>query len=324
MSTRALPTLIVLPLLFAPVACDARPLGGNATDSVGADVRRAVWVWEEASFALLDRERSWEEFASFLERHGLSTVYLYADRYRGRNIIGEEPTRYRRLLRFLHGEGLDVFALLGSIHLHTEEYVLPEKRPEARAMLRRVLRYNREADAAEQFDGVNVDVEPYLLDEWDADREYIARRYLDLSRLYMEMKEEHGFGGPVGPAMPFWFDGIDLSWNGESKPLSEHTQDLYDYVTIMAYRDRALGSDGIVRHVTDELRYATSRGKRVVVGVETAPGELDKVTFHGEGPAEMEEVLTVVARELGGYEAFGGFAIHHYASYREWVGTRER
>lgn len=306
-------------LLLGPWTHASAQACGPGADDGDAGGDRAIWVWEEDSFELLDRARDWEAFSAFLSRNCISTVYLYADRYQGRDILDDEPSRYHAFLTYLHREGFEVYALLGSAYLRTQEYVLPERRAEAEAMLRSALTYNQSASGPEQFDGINVDVEPYLLDQWDEDREQIGRYYLELSRKYMEMKEAYGFRGTVGPAMPFWFDGITVDAGETSKTLSEQTQDLYDYVAIMAYRDRADGRDGIVRHVTDEIEYASSVGKRVVVGVETKSGDLDKVTFHEETRRHMEEELQSVADALREYPAFGGTAIHHYGSYRAWL-----
>lgn len=304
---------------------DAAATGpGAPADPQVSGPERAVWIWEQESFALLDGERSWTDFTAFLERHSISTVYLYADSYEGRSIIEDEPGRYHRFLRHLHGQGVRVYALLGSKYLRTQEYVLPEKRAEAEAMLRRVLLYNREAEPAARFDGINVDIEPHLLDEWDTDRPGLAENFLELSERYMEMKTEYGFRGPVGPAIPFWYDGVMVGGDGEAGPLSEEIQDVYDFVALMAYRDRAAGSDGIVRHVTDELEYARRSGGDVFVGVETKSGDLDKVTFHEETPAEMEEELKEAAEQLRTYDGFAGFVIHHYGSYRDWLRTRGR
>jgi hypothetical protein len=102
--------------------------------------------------------------------------------------------------------------------------------------------------------------------------------------------------------------------------MNEHVQDLYDYVALMDYRDRAAGGDGIVAHAQDELDYGARVGKPVVVGVETAPNEIPKVSFHHLREADMERELAETARAVGRMPSFGGFAIHHYAAYRRWLG----
>lgn len=278
---------------------------------------RAVWVWEDDTFRMLDRKDSWSKTFSFLDRWNLTTVYLYADEYRGRNIIRDEPEKYRKLIAALHGRGCKVYALLGSWYLKTPEYILPERRAVAMRMFENVLRYNAGSAPRERFDGVNIDIEPYLLDDWNEKRTLRATQYLDLSAEFMRLKRDAGSALAVGPAMPFWFDGIaDVTWRGKRRRLSDHVQDIYDYVAIMDYRNFAEGRDGIIAHAQDELEYADRTGKTVVIGVETLLTEPRKVTFYGMGRAAMEEQLGIAAAAFASHPSFAGFAIHHLGSYR--------
>lgn len=88
----------------------------------------------------------------------------------------------------------------------------------------------------------------------------------------------------------------------------------------MDYRDRALGGDGIVSHAMDELTYADQTGKQVLIGVETLPNALKKVSFHHLKEADMERGLGIAAHSVGAMPSFGGFVVHHYGSYRKWLG----
>lgn len=305
-------TLVILTIFFA----------GSATPAA-ADAPRAVWVWEDDAFQLLDRDDRWNKTFAFLARRKLTTVYLYADAYRGRNIIKDEPEKYRRLVAALHGRGCKVYALLGSMYLRTQEYILPERRAAAVRMFENVLRYNTGSAAVERFDGVNVDIEPYLLDDWRENRTLRAAQYLELAAEFMRLKREAGSALAVGPAMPFWFDGIDdIEWRGKRQRLSDHVQDIYDYVAIMDYRNFARGSDSIIAHATDEIAYADRTGKTVVIGVETLRTEPRKVTFYGMGRAAMEEQLRIAETEFSSHPSFSGFAIHHLGSYRIMADSR--
>ena len=310
-------------LLIAPVVLTVLATGLVAP--VAAAVPRAIWVWEADTFRLLDNKEHWNETFSFLAQRNLVAVYLYADIYQGRNVIRDEPEKYRRLIAALHGRGCKVYALLGSKYLKTPEYILPERRVAAVRMFETVLRYDAGSAAGERFDGINVDIEPYLLDDWRAKRTLRATQYLDLATEFMRLKRDAGSTLAVGPAMPFWFDGIgDIVWKGKRQRLSDHVQDIYDYVAIMDYRNFARGSDGIIAHATDELEYADRTGKTVVIGVETLPTEPRKVTFYGMGHAAMEEQLRIVETEFSSHSSFSGFAIHHLGSYLIMVDSKPR
>ena len=297
--------------------CTALAVGALPAAACAQSAPRAVWLWESDTFQLLDRPAARDSALAFLAERRISVVYVYADSYRGRNPLRDEPEKYRALVEQLNARGMKPYALLGSRPLNTPAYILEENRATAEAMFQAVLDYNDSSEPAERFTGLNVDIEPYLLPDWDANRHQRAVQYLRLSQRFMEMTGASGQALEVGPAIPFWFDSVgEITLDGVTKPLSQHTQDIYDYVALMDYRDFARGPDGIIDHGADEIGYAGGIGKSVVIGVETAAESLDKVTFLEEGAEAMEAELKLVEEAWRGHQGFGGFAIHHYRSLR--------
>lgn len=286
---------------------------------VHAQATRAIWMWEADSFAMLDKPSVAASHLQFLKDKGIRTLYLYADAYQGRDPLTQEPQRYAQLIQLLHAQGMEVYALLGSWHLHTERYVLPELRTTALRMLQRVLDYNAKATPQARFDGVNLDIEPHILDAWDTQRQQLLEQFVDVSHAWMALKRRANQSLKIGAAIPFWLDGIPTQWGGQLKPTSEHLQDIYDYVALMDYRDRAEGPDGILSHASRELAYGRRIGKPVLIGVETGPNDIQKVSFHHLREADMERELGKVEKALSNEPAFGGFVIHHFETYRQWV-----
>lgn len=286
----------------------------------------AVWIWEEDAFLMLDKDKVQREVETFLDRQHISTMYVYADEFKGRNILVNEPEKYRKLIASAHARGFKVFALLGSGYLRTEEYILPEKRPVALRMFRNVLEFNKNTpDVSSRFDGVNIDIEPYLLDDWSSARPLRVRQYLDLAAEFMRMKASVGSSLLVGPAMPFWYDGIeDVEWNGQRRRLNERIQDIYDYVALMDYRNVAEGPDGIVSLAQEELDYADRIEKKVMIGVETLETTPAKVTFFGKGEKYFETQLALAESAMTRHRSFGGFVVHHLKSYRVLVQEKKK
>lgn len=299
--------LLCLLALLLPASANAAP------DS------RAVWTWERESYAMVESEQAADSAFEFLSSRQVDTIYLYADAYAGRNLLLERPEAYREFIAKAHRRGFKVYALLGSAYLHTERYVLPKKRKVATAMVQRVLDYNVAAPAASRFDGINLDIEPHLLDAWDTRKLELLRGFLDISADWMALKRGAGLDLAIGPALPFWFDNIQLEWNGRTRPVSEHVADLYDYIALMDYRHRAEGRDSIVSHAAAEMAYAQRVGKSVVIGLELTPNDLDKVTFNHLTEADLAAATAATERAYRDSPAFGGFAFHHYRGYREWV-----
>lgn len=308
------------------VLCALLGLSGNAGAqqsqvSPVAPAPRAVWTWEGSSYAMLESPAVADEALAFLQRKRINVVYLYADAFQRRNLVEQQPQLYRAFIRNAHARGIRVCALLGSWYLSTERYVLPRHQRKAVAMLQRVLDYNAAAAPVERFDGVNYDIEPHLLDEWeDATRPRLLRGFLDMTAAMLEARRKSGQTLVIGPAMPFWWDGIALEWRGVRRPVSEHVADLTDYVTLMDYRNRAEGRDSILSHAEAEMAYADRTGKRVVIGLEFNPAEPAKLSFHGMGEAAFEREADKVEAAYRKRPAFDGFVFHHYLGYRRFVG----
>ena len=296
--------------------------GALRAQSAAADrASRAVWTWERPSVAMVLSPAVADEALAFARRKHLTALYLYADAFEGRHLLRDEPQRYRDLIRAAHASGIRVYALLGSWYLHTERYVLPAFRPAAVAMVQTVLDYNAAAVESERFDGMNYDIEPHLLDAWDAStRESLLIGFLDMTAAMMEAKRRSGQSLPIGPAIPFWWDGIVVEWRGVRKAASEHIIDVTDYVTLMDYRNRADGSDSILSHAMAELGYAERVGKRVEIGLEFNPTQPAKLSFHRLTEAAFEREAATVEAGIGMRPGFGGFVFHHYEGYRRFVG----
>jgi hypothetical protein len=302
--------------LFAPLLLSLLcllPFTSNAAS-------RAFWTWEAESYAMIEDPAVATEAMAYLKTQRIDTLYLYADEFKGRNLIVEQPQLYQAFIERMHAQDMKVYALLGSAYLNTENYVLPAYRKQAEAMFRRVVEYNASVPAAARFDGANLDIEPHILDEWNDDtRLRLLTGFLDMSDAVMRIKREHGATLAVGPAIPFWLDGIELEWKGKLRPVSEHSIDVYDYVALMDYRDKAEGSDSILSHAASEIAYANKVGKKVVIGLEVSSNDINKVTFYEEGPKVFEQEAAKVERALGGEPSFAGFAIHHYRAWRRWA-----
>lgn len=306
------PALCLLAAVLATAAAPAR----------GAS--RAIWVWEPETYAMLEDPAAAGRAVAFLGQRRIDRVYLYADAYGHRNLLTERPQLYHALIGRLRDAGIDAYALLGSWHLHTEEYLLPERRPEALTMLRHVLDYNAGAPPARRFTGINLDIEPHMLDQWRADKLELLGQFLDMGRALMQLKREAGSTIPMGPAIPFWLDGIEVEWNGVDKPAHEHVLDVYDFAAVMDYRNRAAGPDGMIALVRREMAYAARVRKPLVIGVEVSPAKPDKVTFARLAEADLERELAAVEEAYRGHPAFAGFVLHHFQTYRDWLTPRPR
>ncbi|MDX1570431.1 MAG: hypothetical protein R3200_08100 [Xanthomonadales bacterium] len=277
------------------------------TAQAAAEPIKAIWIWENDTFRLLDDAGWREQVLDRLADDGFNTLYVYADSFEGRAPIVDEPERYAMLIAAARDKGFRVEALLGSAYLETNRYVMPEYSEDARAMLQRVLDYNAAAPENGRFDAIQLDIEPYTLDEWDEDRMQVSEWFAAAAARWRAQ-----VGNLIlGAAIPFWFERVEY---GEGT-LAESLQLTFDYVALMDYRDEAGGNDGIIRHAGDEVILASKLGRKVIIGVETDTADLDKLTFFEEGRLAMESALEEVHEAYAAEPGFGGIAIHHLRSY---------
>ncbi len=187
----------------------------------------------------------------------------------------------------------------------------------------KVLDYNLAVPESARFDGINVDIEPYILSAWkEPGNGGLPVRWLEVLDTLIERRDASGLPVLVGPAIPRWLDSsaccTSITWNGQTKALSDHIQDMTDYIAIMDYRDTADGSAGIIAQAQHEIDYANQIGKpnSVVVGIETkdlsGTGDPETVTFWEEGRTYLEGELDKTYAAFQDDASFGGIAMHHY------------
>ncbi len=289
----------------------------------------AVWIWEEATVRLLESPGARHVLAAFLEGPAASavaprTIYLYADRYDGAHDLVDRPALYRDLVSWARARGWVVHALLGSAYYFAPMYAYARYHEKAVGLVDAVIDYNTVAPPEARFDGIQIDIEPYVLPDWDEAPE-VPRQYLDmLDAMVSRARARAGESLDVGPAIPRWFDRSDeclrVAWRGRVRTCADHVQDIADYIAIMDYRDVAEGSVGIIEQAAAEIAYGQAIGRPVVIGVETADvssgSDPEAITFHEEGSVHMAGEIAKARAAFEKHASFAGFAVDHYDAWR--------
>jgi hypothetical protein len=217
------------------------------------------------------------ELIEFCRRHGFNRLFVQipydASVKDGKWHFRWSTTPLKPFMRKLRQAGIAVEALDGD-----PRYGLRENHGRVLATVKAVLEYNKGAAPEERFVGIRYDIEPYLLPGFNGPRrETILQGYLELVAESARRAREAGLS--YGLDIPFWYDALNeytyepvtVEFGGVRKPASHHVIDLVDELTVMDYRTTAFGADGTVRHSEDELAYAASQGKPVLIGLETSP-----------------------------------------------------
>ena len=283
---------------------------------------RAMWVWEQDSYPAVFDRAARDKLGRFMDdttTYGsdpVRTLYLGVAAYEGRDMLRDSRSQVAAFVRWARGRGYHVQAVIAGGTVPPYLGALPQYQHIAVSEFTKVLDYNLAVPADARFDGVNVDIEPYLLPQWKEPGTTLPTVWLDLLQEFMQLRDASGQQLLVGPAIPFWFDSSDcctaITWHGKTAPLSDHVQDLTDYVSLMDYTDTA---SGIIARASHEIAYGAPQS--VVIGVESkdlsGTGDPETVTFYEEGRLYMESELDkVYAAETSA--AFAGIAMHHYGS----------
>lgn len=268
------------------------PVNIGKTEAAMNDTQKATWLWHTND--IIDKA---DEQLSFLVNQEVTVVYLQVDR-------SIKASDYYTFIQKANALNIEVHALDGS-----SKWVRTSDQSKANKFLDWVEAYQNEASDNAKFAGIHLDVEPYVLKEWKTTYDQIVLNYQDL--LVVANQRAKAMGLPLAADIPFWFDKRFYDNEYGNGVLSEWIIDHTDVVTIMAYRDKAVGSNGIIALSRSEIEYAAKVGKHVSIAVETKKSsEGEYVTFYEETQEHMEQQLAIVEDEFRDKTSFAGFSIH--------------
>lgn len=284
------------------------------------DEIRGLWVWHDIAVSTYDEQ---DRLLDFCQRHGFNLLLVQI------HDIKEAPTytiKYPRELTRLVGEatqrGITVEALDGA-----KDMAVAANQTRTLAILDAIIDLNQSMPQGARFAGIHYDIEPYLMDGWKQDqasRDVIMRDLLDYYSLAREKLRERGSEMHLACDIPMWYDlktepgdSCVIEYNGQTKNLHQHIQDICDYIGIMSYRTHAVGSNSVTEHVEDELAYAESIGKKICAALEVSKLEnTPQITFYGWSPEAFLEQYNLVRTTLHDRPGYGGVLIQSVRALR--------
>ena len=292
---------------------------------------RAMWVWDTKPLLLNPVAR--QDLFEFCLRENINQLWLqilYA--FKPNISVAAVPTlvaegktlevecilhfrdEFRHFIRAAHAQGITVHVLDGYPEFTQEMYhAMPL------AIVDAVIKFNKNSEPQERFDGIHFDNEPYLISGThdDARHEQVLLDFLNLNvECQRRVREQSDM--VFGVDIPFFWHERNLetgqttgeiTYNGQSKPASFHCIDLLDNVGIMNYRDTADGADGMIAHGRELLAYAdkTKKNGKIYMGIETFSYAPTDVWFAvGLPRTEFAKALKDRGREFGLFSRIDG------------------
>ncbi|MDP4552225.1 amidase [Alkalihalobacillus macyae] len=274
-------------------------LSEGKAEAMDANRSLATWLWDTKQI-----ETKPNEIIQFLEEKQVTDVYLQINR-------SIANSSYHTFIENASSKGINAHALDGAPNWATSKGEIYQDQ-----LFTWLGEYQMDATVDQQFRGVHLDIEPYLHSGWTNNYQRTIAFYQE--RLSDGKERTNLLGLTFGVDTPFWFD--EQSYNNKYGigKLSEWVIQKADYTTLMAYRDRADGENGIITLVGNEITFAEQNGKKVSIAVETGQtSEATYLSFYEEGSAIMDQELLKVSAAYGTSPAMSGYGIHYVDSWME-------
>jgi hypothetical protein len=269
-------------LMAATTALPGASSAGSAGLTAVPANTRAMWLWGADPAA---------EVIAWAARQNISEIFVYV----APSVLTDGSlSRLQELKQRAAARRIKLRALGGEAEWVTNQTA--------------ALAWQRAVGSTGLFDGVHLDVEPYLTDGWTTDLQATETAYL---KLLDRMRAASTL--PLEADVPFWFGQYQVG----RKNLADEVLRRVNGVTVMSYRDTATGPNSLLDVSQDWLARGKAAGKRVRLAAETGPlADCLHCTFHEEGAAALTLELAKVDAATRQTAAFGGIAVHHYGAWR--------
>lgn len=255
---------------------------------------KGTYIWHASNLI-----ESPDEILEFAKEKNLNFLYTRLDRRK-------DFSAYKSFVERAHKAGIEVHAMGGH-----PNWALAKGEERLKMFINYVTTYNNTVAEEQKFDGIHLDIEPYVLPEWSKDKNGVLRTWKDNIELFVdEVKKESELETSVDLAM--WLDDHEIPGEEDSS-FSRWMINQLDHTTLMAFRDYAKGSGGILDVSKEEMEFATNLDKPIIISVEMKQNEsVEHISFHEEGEKEMEEALEQTEEELSQKSSYKGYVVHAY------------
>ena len=202
---------------------------------------RSAWVWK--SSRLLSDPKAAADFIARAADAGITRLFVQ---------VQPNLDRFPALFALAKARNVSLFALAGE----PESVQNPAT---ALAIVDQILAYN--LNHADQFAGIQFDIEPHALPAYRADPERTLARYVDVIATIHKRIDRRL---PFGLVVPFWFDQKTVNGSNLLTTLLAKVDEL----VLMSYRTTA---DAIEKISSSSLCLAQRSTAKIYLAVELAP-----------------------------------------------------
>ncbi len=278
----------------------------------GADI--GMWVWREEQ---VTNPQERQALIAFCQKFGITRIFVQVRFDKdGQGYRLSTPEAWSALLSAAHKAGVKVEALDGA-----GEMGFAENLDDTLARLDALLAFQLKQPADARFSGVHYDIEPYVTTRWkQGDKTQVLLELLDTMTEIRASVQAADPSMTIAHDIPFWYSGRSeflIEYNGTTKGVDEHIQDMSDFMGIMSYRTHMTGHNSTSDIGKEELDYAGRTDKKVYLSIETVPlDETPQITFHDRDPVLLVEAIRELNAHQQGTPGYGGIFLHCYRTAR--------
>jgi hypothetical protein len=268
-----------------------------------------VWIWTPVDQMSAPVQ---QDYVAEAAANHFNAIYLTIDDYLDATNTAGYSQSLENFITLAHQDGISVDAESGA-----RNWGEVGNTANAGEIMSYVAQFN--ATHAEKFRGVQYDIEPYLLPQYDSDEGGVLTNYVTLvESLVNQDKTDHL---PLTIIVPDFYTSTQ-QWTPEIT-INGVTAYTYDQIVrllnelsasriiVMAYRNDTSGPNGSVALAAPEVQGADGTNVTVLVAQETGPVTPSYVTFNGLSRSDLFSAADVIDETFASDTSFGGIAVDY-------------
>ncbi len=285
-----------------------------------------IWVWNSTH----DMTPAYaKEVVEVAKKNGFNVIYITIDDYL--SILEIKDVDARRLEKEKYMKELSIFIQASqAVGIEVDavggakDWAIPSNRWKGYALIDFVKEYNQTFPKT-TLRGLQYDVEPYLLDEYDYNKKKILKEYVEF--IDESVRQMESTPAQFSIVIPHFYDS-EQKWTpafeyaGTDAHTFTHLLQILSRkektsIIIMAYRNFFEDENGTKEISEVEVKEASNGGStsKIIIAQETGNVPPGYVTFYDYPKISLFDALSEIKNYFGGYRNFGGMAVHYFDSF---------
>ncbi len=286
---------------------------------------KGTWLWTD-TLKITPEYR--DRIIQAAQKNGIKNIYLSIDTYLDIFVMPDGPEKDMRKKEFENVlRSFITEANRNDITVDAEagwrNWAETDNTYKAFAILDFVKDFNSTYE--QKFRGVQYDIEPYLLPDFETNKKKILNNFLGLADGVISQMNDTEL--ELSFVITEFYDGVDgrtprLFYGFRTTYAFDHLIRILDKrpnskIIVMSYRNFTEGIDGAISISKDEIQRANKYNTKVILAQEF--GDIDPAiyTFHNTSRTYYKQYIQTLEDSFDSDKSFGGIALHYINAFME-------